>query len=299
MSVEPFDLDDMQLFIRVAESNNLTCAARRSHISLAAASMRVRNVERKIGTSLFYRHSQGVELTPAGEAFLRYSLITVHDVESLMNEIRDYVTGTKGQLRVSANTNSLEFLPAALTAFLSAHPGVTIDLKERASRDIVRAIAEGHSDMGIVAGDVETEDLQVWPYRRDHLVLATSVHHVLSGRKAIRFDETLDFEYVVLSEQSAMQMFLSAVGREIDKPMKVRIQVGDFGRMCRMIAANIGVGILPESAARRHQKNANIRVVQLQDNWAMRNLRICVRDLALLPPFAKDLINILVTDTAH
>jgi DNA-binding transcriptional LysR family regulator len=298
MRFEPFDLDDMQLFIRVAESHSLTYGAQRSYMSLPAASMRVKNIEGKIGTQLLHRRQHGVDLTPAGHTFLRYSLLTLRNVESLMTEIRDYANDAKTHLRVSANTNAMEFMPGVLSAFLSARPGVSIDLKQGGSSSIVRAVADGSADIGIVADKVHTEGLKVWPYKRDRVVVAVPLGHSLSDREAIDFSDTLDFDYIILSEQNAMQIRLREAAREIRQPMKVRIQVGGFDRMCQMIAAGVGIGILSESIARRSAENGNIRLLQLKDSWAIQDLQICVRNPALLPPFAKSLIDILVEDAA-
>ena len=78
--------------------------------------------------------------------------------------------------------------------------------------------------------------------------------------------------------------------------MKLRIQVGNFEAMCRLVEANVGIGILPESAARRQAKTSNIHLVQLSDKWALRDLKICVRSLDLLPNFARDLVALIVED---
>src|SRR5580658_1537115 len=217
MRFEPFDLDDMQLFIRVAESHSITCAAQQSYMSLPAASMRVKNIEGKIGTQLLHRRHHGVDLTPAGQTFLRYSLLTIRNVESLIAEMRDYLSSAKGHLRVSANTNAMEFMPGALSAFLSARARLRIDLKQGGSSSIVRAVADGSADIGIVAAKAHTEGLKVWPYKRDRVVVAVPVGHTLSNREAIDFHETLDFDYIVLSEQNAMEIFLREAAREIHK----------------------------------------------------------------------------------
>ena len=293
-----FDLVDMKLFVHVAESNSLTHGAEQSYMSLPAASMRIKNVEQKLGTKLLYRHSQGVTITPAGLAFLHYSLMTMESIERLMGEMQDYANGVKGLLRVFVDTNSIEFLPSVLSVFLATHPDVSIDLKERLGHDVVHAVCDGSTDVGIIAGDVPAEDLQVLPYRRDRLVLATAIHHALSAREAISFDDTLEYDYIGLVEGSAIQAFVSQAAKEIRRPLKIRIQVGNCEAMCRMIEANIGVGILPESVARRHEKNMSVRILALRDDWATRNLQICVRNIDLLPTFAKELIELLVADAA-
>jgi DNA-binding transcriptional LysR family regulator len=293
-----FDLVDMRLMVNIAETSSLTRGAERSFMSLPAASTRIKNLEESIGAKLLYRTSQGVTLTPPGEAVVHHARRVLQQLEHLRGDLQDYVKGVKGKVRLLANTTSItEFLPSALSKYLATHPDVDIELRERLSHDIVRAISEGTDDIGIVAGNVPTDGLEVMPYRRDRLVLAAATHHALAPRESVAFAETVEFPFVGLSEASAIHGFLHNAARELNRSLKIRIQVGNFEAVCRMVQANVGIGILPESAARRLAQNLSIRIIPLTDPWAIRNLKICVRSLQLLPGFARELVDVLVADT--
>ena len=292
-----FDLVDLRLMVRVAEANSLTKGAEASHISLPAASTRIKNLEESIGTKLLYRTSQGVTLTPSGQALVHHARLVVGQIEHLRGDLQEYAKGVKGHLRVFANTTSLgEFLPPVLKAYLLTHPDVNIDLRERLSHDTVRAVSEGQTDIGIVAGTVRTENLEVIPYRKDYLRLVVPRSHALAKEKAVDFEQTLDLDFVCLSEASAIHTFLRQVCEQLHRPMQIRIQVGNFETGCRMIEAGVGVGILPASAAGRHAQSMDIALVPLNDAWALRAQQICVRSLSALPGFARDLVDLLVQD---
>lgn len=292
-----FDLVDLRLMVRIAEANSLTRGAEASHLSLPAASTRVRNLEQGIGAKLFYRTSQGVTLTPPGQAFVQHARLVLAQIEQLRGDLQEYASGIKGHLRVFANTTALgEFLPPVLRAYLLAHPDVNIDLRERPSHDIVRAVSDGRTDIGIVAGTVRTESLEVIPYRRDRLVLAVPHGHPLADAEAVGFADTLAFDQVGLNETSAIHAFLRQISDQLHRPLKLRIQVGNFEAACRMVEAGVGIGVLPESAARRHARAMAIRIVPLSDEWALRAMQICVRSLDALPSFARDLVNLLRAD---
>ena len=141
---------------------------------------------------------------------------------------------------------------------------------------------------------ISTEGLEVLDYRRDRLVLVTALTHPVSRRRIIPFDSTLEFDYVSLLEASAIHGFLTQAAKH--KPLKIRIQVGNFEALCRMVERNVGVGVIPESVARRHVKTMAIRIIPLSDVWAERNLQICVRSFKLLPAFARELIDLLISD---
>ncbi|MCL4182165.1 MAG: LysR family transcriptional regulator, partial [Burkholderiaceae bacterium] len=275
-----FDLIDLRLMVSIAEANSVTGGAAASHMSLPAASTRVRNLEARIGTKLLYRTSQGVTLTPPGQAFVQHARLVLAQIDHLRGDMQEYTRGVKGHLRVLANTTALsEYLPPVLRAYLLGHPDINIDLRERLSHDIVRAVSEGQTDIGIVAGNVRTESLEVIPYRHERLVLAVPTGHALARRSEVDFADTLELDHVGLQEGSAIHGFIRNIGHELGRPIRWRIQVGGFETACRMIEAGVGVGVLPGTAARRHAQTMAIVIVGLRDAWALRELRICARSV--------------------
>ena len=293
------DLTDLRLMARVAEHDSLTAGAQAIGLSLPAASVRVKNLEERAGTQLFVRTPQGVTLTPAGQTFVHHARLVLAQIEHLRGDLREYARGIKGHLRVFANTTALgEFLPPVLRSYLQRHPDVSVDLRERLSHDIVRAVSEGQIDIGIVAGMVRTENLATIPYREDRLVLVVPFGHALADSAPAWFAETLEFDHVGLHEGSAIHAFLTRICDGLQRPFKPRIQVGNFEAACRMIEAHVGVGIMPGSAARRHAQTMAISAVPLADDWALRAMQIVVRNLDALAPFARDLVDLLVDDAA-
>jgi len=292
-----FDLVDLRLMVRIAEANSLTGGAASSHMSLPAASARVKHLEERIGAKLLYRTSQGVTLTPPGQAFVQHARLVLAQIEHLRSDLREYAKGVKGHLRVLANATALgEFLPPVLRTYLLGHPDVNVDLRERLSDDIVRAVSDGQTDIGIVAGTVRTESLEVLPYRHDRLVLAVPAGHPLAGQPEVDFADTLELDHVGLQDASALHGFIRRLCERLGRPLRLRIQVGGFETACRMIEAGVGVGVLPGSAARRHAQTMAIGIVALRDDWALRELRICARSLEALPGYARDLVDLLVAD---
>jgi DNA-binding transcriptional LysR family regulator len=179
-----FDLVDLKLFIHIAEASSLTRGAERAHLSLPAASTRIKNLEEQVKVKLLSRTSQGVTLTAPGETLLLHARRVFQQLEKLTGDLQEYAEGVKGHVRVFANTTAMsEFLPAVLRTYLVNHPDVYVDMHERLSPDIVKAVQEGTIDIGIVAGNVRTEGLEVMPYRRDRLVLATALSHPLAQQE--------------------------------------------------------------------------------------------------------------------
>ncbi|MGB7836146.1 MAG: LysR substrate-binding domain-containing protein, partial [Xanthobacteraceae bacterium] len=214
--------------------------------------------------------------------------------ERLREDLGAFAGASAGQIRVLSNTNALaEFLPEALSAFLAAHPQVSVELEERLSDEIVGQIAEGVADIGIVAGTVDTGALTTFPFRKDRFVLAVARGHALAKRSEIAFADVLEQNFVGLDRSSAIQRFLSDKAARIGKPLRLRIQLRSFDAVCRMVESNVGIGIVPETTARRAAKTMAIATVALKDAWALRELTICVRDLKELPNYARQLVDYL------
>ncbi|MCJ9710575.1 LysR substrate-binding domain-containing protein, partial [Bordetella hinzii] len=283
-----FDLTDLQLMVHIGDWHSLTRAAEKSHLSLPAASTRVKNLEEHFGTQLLYRNSQGVTLTPSGEALTRHARTVMQQIEQLRGDMQEFARGVKGHVRVLANTTaSTEFMPAVLARYLAVHPDVNVELRERLSYLIVRAVADGSADIGVVAGCAPDPKLQFIPYRNDRLVLVTARRHPLAGEEAVPFADTLGFDYVGLSEWSAIHPFLVQAAATLGRTFRFRIEVGNFEAACRMIESGVGIGVIPESVALRYARVLDIAVVPLTDEWSVRQLHICVRDLEALPVFAR------------
>jgi DNA-binding transcriptional LysR family regulator len=292
-----FDLTDLQLIVNIGDASSLTRGAEKSHLSLPAASNRVKNLEDHFGTRLFKRNSQGVTLTPSGEAFLRHARLVLRQIDHLRGDIHEYARGIKGQVKVLANTTAMtEFMPAVLSRYLASHPDVTVELRERLSYLVIKAVSEGSADIGIVAGRPESSELEYLPYRKDRLVLVTSDEHEFAERPEVAFGETMRYEYVGLSEWSAIHAFLIQAADKLGHPFRFRVEVGSFEAVCRMIEAGVGIGVVPELVARRYAQRLKIKIVRLSDEWADRKLQICVRKLDQLPGFARDLVNMLIED---
>jgi DNA-binding transcriptional LysR family regulator len=289
-----FDLNDLRLFVATAELGNLTRAAERQHLSLAAASARIKSLETQCGLPLLAREARGVRLLPPGEAFLHHARLMLHQTDRLRDELLAYGGGLRGHLRVFANTTAVtDFLPELLPAFLAAHPQINVDLQEKPNAQIPLGVLEGRADIGIVAGDVDTLGLEKIHFSTDRLVLATSRKHRFARRKRIAFAETLGEDAVGMQQGSTLQTFLAQITEHLGQRQKLRIQLASFDAMCRMIGSGVGIGVVPESAVRRNQESMQLALIELSDAWCIRERYLLMRDRASLPTYAAALIDAL------
>ncbi|SPO55692.1 LysR family transcriptional regulator [Pseudomonas sp. JV551A1] len=289
------DFYSLRLFVAAAEESSLTRAAERTHLSLAAVSKRISDMENGFGTALLYRQPKGVTLTPAGQSLLHHARILISNVEQMQADLSEFSSGIRGHVRIQANASAtIEYLPESLTRFKEAFPEVKIDLEERPSAEIVRSVREGAADIGIYAGHVVAEELQVFSYRQDRLVLVTRSDHPLAGQTRVRFEDTLDYEHICFQQDTALHARLQNSAIDLDRSLRIRVQLRSFEAICRMIHAGMGIGILPHHAIQHQLPQMQLSKVEFDESWARRELRLCVRSRDALSVIAREMVDHLL-----
>ena len=288
------DLVSLALFLRAVESKSLSKAADQSHLALAAASRRIALLEYRYSVPLLYRSSKGVTPTPAGIALAAHARRMFDEVDKLRAAMADYAEGVKGHLRIQANTSAItQYLPHDLARFAAEYPDLKLELEECRSVEIVQALRDGRADIGIVMEGVELDGLASFPYRKDRLVAVVPRGHEVRTRST-PFATLLKYDLVGLDGSAAMMRLLSSAAVRAEQPLRLRIQVKSFEAVCKLVQAGMGIGVLPEVAARDFGPMMGLRLIRLTDDWADRSMHVCVRDIDTLPAPARKLVEMLV-----
>ena len=291
-----YDLPDLRLVAAIADSGSLTRAAARIHLAASSASHRLTQLEAALGVALFARHPRGLTPTPAGESLLRHARQVFAQLEQMHADLAPYASGLNSQVTVFANTNAINcFLPEDLGDFLRDQPRIRVSLEEQPSPAIIQAVAVGQVEIGVVAAERAPVGLETFPYRRDRLVLVVPGAHPLAERQQVEFAEVLDQPFVCLHAGSAIHTFMMNAAAQLGGRLDVRIQVRSFTAVCRMVAAGVGIGMVPRSATPDglgwpQAAVDGLKTVEISDAWAPRDLQLCVRSRAALGPAALALL---------
>jgi len=286
-----FDLVDLRLFLHTLDSGNMTAGAQRTHLSLAAASARIRAMEASLGIPLFERNRRGVQPTAAGQALGEHSRRVLQQVEHLQFDLAQYAQGIQGQVRLLCNTAALtEYLPELLGDFLQRHPGVDLDVEEMPSQRILHALRQGAAPLGIVSSAVATEGLQTRPFRDDPLMLIMPVDHPLARQPKVTFVDSLAYGHVALAAGNALGILVEEQALHSGRRMQVRVRAEGFDGAVRMVARGAGVAVVPLAAVRRCQGQLQFASCALPEPWAARRLLLCSADFDALPGHAQALV---------
>ena len=293
MKLDPVSL---RLFVAVMEENTIAGAAAREHIAPSAASRRLSELEAALRVELFTRSNKGVEPSAAAFALLHLARGVLNDMDGIATQMRDYTTGTRGHVRVVANISAItQFLPGELQRFLAQHPQVDVRLQEQISTAIAHSVAENAADIGILNDGIYGERLALLPYRTDELVLVVPTGHPLARRKSVRLTDALAFDFVGMHPGSAINNQLTRAAAEAQLPLKLRIQVTGYDALCLMVAAGLGVGVMPRGSAALYSGSLAVRTVTLAEPWAQRRLVLCVRSYESLSSVSRLLVDHLRT----
>jgi DNA-binding transcriptional LysR family regulator len=280
-----FDLLSLKLFVAVCEERSIAHAADREHIAASAVSKRISDLEGLLKASLFRRVPKGLELTPSAHALLSHARVVMGDIAQMESELADHAKGVCGEVRVHASVSTIvQHLPRDLRDFLSAHEAIRIEVEEGTSQQVVKAVAENASDIGIFGGCQPEPGLRVLPYRSDTLVTIMPVGHPLSDRASVKFADLIDYDLVGPRKGSYLDSLVLRAAADLNRVLKLRIRVNGFETVCSMTEAQLGVGLVPEYCAKRYAAAGRVVAIPLDEHWATRDWKICVRDVVSLPP---------------
>ncbi|MDM0074501.1 LysR family transcriptional regulator [Variovorax sp. J2P1-59] len=300
MNLHRLDLFSLSLFSLVARSGSISKGAELAHLAVGAASKRITDLEAAVGATLLERHSRGITLTVAGHALQVHAQRILSDVDQLAADLSDYATGLVGVVRLWANTSAVtQFLPADISSFVRANAGIRIELEEEDSGEVVLAVLDGRADIGIFADRTPALGLHQMNYREDRLVLVVPQGHPLARRRSVHFAEAIDYDFVSLPKGTSLAKRLQAETKALGRSLKMRLQVRSFDAMCQMVAAGLGVAVLPREAVQPHLRSMNLKQITLQDSWARRRLLIGLRDASAVPRHVRLLIDHLCDPGGH
>lgn len=292
---ERLDLLTLRVVIAVAESGSISAGSDRLQLAVAAGSARISALEAALGIRIFERSPRGVELTPAGRLLVQRGRELLSDADQLATDLRDWSLGVAGHVRMLANASAiLEVLPPRLQAFMQAHPRIRVDLEERMSPEIANALLEGRADVGVVDVITPSQGLEFLPFFRDDLALVVRQDDALASAPQLRLTDLMEQNFIVLAGANAVTTRLFNAAAALGESIKVRLAMRSFDAACRMVAAGLGVAVLPKQAIAPQLHHLGLRAVALAEDWADRTHFLALRSDA--PAVARTLVSVLRDD---
>ena len=258
------ELQQLRYFVRVAETGKFTAAARDLHVAQPSISKQVRKLEAELGAVLLERRKTGIALTDAGAILLPWAKRVLGDLDGARSEVASLTSLERGRLSVGATPSvSTVLLPRVLAAFHSEHPGITINVVEAGSRDLVDRLASGVLDLALVILPVPRAELfETVPLIREELVLAVAKKHPLARRKTVRVSDLRGVPLVMFRDGYDLRSATITACEQAGFHPTFAIEGAEMDGVLRMAAVGIGVAVVPSMVVERGGPLVAIRIVQ-------------------------------------
>src|SRR5215471_9689966 len=268
------EIRQLRAFVAIAESGTFTAGAERVHVTQAAVSMQIRQLETEVGAKLFIRAPRNVILTEAGEKLLERARHILREHDAGVEEIAELTGAKRGRLRVgsaSAGVTS-ESLPRILKEVRKRHPQADISVASGTSEALVQQILGGEIDVAFVSLPVEARGIHTERLNEDQLVAIASPRHRLARQRTVSA-YALAGERLILGERGGntrrlIDEFFAQAGVKPTVAMELSRQAA----IKRMVEEDMGVGIAPLQSVREEvEKGRLVRwwIEGAQINWEL------------------------------
>lgn len=249
-------LDQLRVFVAVAEREHLTAGAKAVHLTPPAATAAIQGLEGRHGTKLFHRVGRRLELTESGRAFLvqaRDVLSAAKAAEAALEELSGL---RRGRLALAASqTLASHWLPPILMRFAAAHPGIAIELEEGNTAGVAAGVLAGDAEMGCIEGAVDAPALSVVPLAEDRLVVVGAPQHPLARLRSVPADALARYRWVSREAGSGtravFEAALRAAGVEPES-LPVALTLPTNEAVCAAVVGSDCLTAVSELVARPH-----------------------------------------------
>lgn len=247
------ELRHLRYFRAVAEELHFGRAAERLHIAQPPLSQQVRQLERELGVSLLTRSTRRVELTRAGEAYLRRAIAVLDAVDDAGHQARRVAQGLEGHLSIGCvGSATYSVLPRLVRALREQMPRVEITIRgEMLAPAQLDALRNRDVDIALLRPPVDDPEVQTEFVRRDRLIVALPTAHPLAGRDALAVADLRDEEFIAHAGQdrSVMGRLLTAICADAGFAPRIRQEVSETSTLVTLVAAGLGVAVVPAPTA--------------------------------------------------
>lgn len=268
------DIRQLKAFVAIAESGTFTAGAARVHVTQAAISMQIRQLETETQAKLFIRAPRRVILTEAGEKLLERAYTILREHDAALEELAALTGAHRGRLRIGSASAmvSADPLPRILKEVRQTHPGVETSVVSGTSESLVKQVLAGELDAAFVSLPVEARGVQTELLNEDYLVAIASPRHALAKQKIVSA-YALAGEKLILGERGGnTRRLIDQFFAQAGVTLKVAMELSRLAAIKRMVEEDMGVGIVPlQSVQDEVGKGSLVRwwIEGAQINWQL------------------------------
>jgi len=260
-------LEQLRIFIAVAEREHLTRAAEALNLTPSAVSAAIHALEARYGVHLFNRIGRRIELSQTGRLFLHEARATQQSARLAELALTELGGLQRGTLTIQASqTIASYWLPPFLVRFKAAHPAIGVSLREGNSADVATAVLDGTADLGFAEGAIDDPALTHVPVARDRLVVVASPDHPLAGLRKVSPRSLVEATWILRETGSGTRSAFEAAlrARDVDPALlTAALELPTNEAVCAAVRSSAHLTVVSDLVARPHVDAGRLALIAI------------------------------------
>lgn len=290
-------IENFKIFADLVETKSFSKSAKLNGITQSAVSQQARAMERHFKTLLIDRSQKQFQLTREGQRVYDAAKEMLHTYEKLLSELQEMKKVISGTIRISTIYSiGLHELPPFIKKFLHDYPSVNVRVEYRRSNLVYEDILHNAVDFGLVAFPVKQRQIEVLPFRNDHLVLIAHPQHPITKRNEIEIKDLTGQKFIGFDPDIPTRKAVDLIFREHKLEIEPVMEFDNIETVKRAVEIDHGIAIVPQATVLQEQKQGTLAVLQFKGREFTRPLAILHRKGRVLTPAMKKFIETLGLD---
>lgn len=242
------ELRQIKYFIEVANMEHVTDAAVNLHVAQSAVSRQIANLEDELNVKLFNREGRNVKLTTVGRLFLEHAEMALLEIDHAVEKVKEFLNPETGVIRVGfPNSLSANTLPSVISSFRQQYPNISLQVQQGGLRYLLQSVIKGSLNLAFITPvPMNEKGITGKIFFTEKMVALLPHDHILSNQEMIRLDQLRNDHFVLFRTGMRKNMILEACRQAGFQP-EISFEGEDIDTIKNLIAAGIGVGLLPET----------------------------------------------------
>lgn len=284
-------IENFKIFADLVETKSFSKSAKLNGITQSAVSQQARAMERHFKTLLIDRSQKQFQLTREGQRVYESAKEILHTYDKLLSELQEMKKVISGTIRISTIYSiGLHELPAYIKKFLHDFPSVNVRVEYRRSNLVYEDILHNAVDFGLVAFPVRQRQIEVLPFRDDHLVLITHPGHALAKGGEIDLKQLAGQKFIGFDPDIPTRKAVDQIFRDNKLEIEPVMEFDNIETVKRAVEIDAGVSVVPLGAIQQEMSSKTLAHVQLEDGEFYRPLAGIYKKHKVLSPALREFI---------
>src|SRR5438132_1678588 len=272
------DVRDLQVFLSVAKHLNYTRAGEEVNLSQPSVSVRMRELERDLGSKLFEQLGKKIALTEAGQLLVPYATRIIAAMSDARQAIDELQGLERGLLRIGASTTpGMYLIPQTVAHFKRRYPKIEVHLAVKDTRQIEDGVIRNEFDFGFVGGHLAGDEVDVLPWMTDHLIRVVPSNHALARNRSVKAADLRKERFILREAGSATRAAVANHLQKADRKVETFMEMENPESVKKAVQSGLGIAFISRFAVETELKAKSLGAVRVKDLDINRELKIVYR----------------------